>query len=414
MNAVALSWRNSLKWVGPGMLMAGAAIGVSHLVQSTRAGAEYGFALIPLVVVVNLLKYPFFEYGHRYPAATGENLLQGYLRLGTPYLVFYLLLNLVTAFGSMAAVSFVTAALAKSLTGGSGSLIAWTSGVMTITVLFLIMGHYRALDKLMKLIMATLFIATVVATIAAFMRGPVAPAGFFGPSPWTAAALPFLIALMGWMPAPFEMSVWQSLWCQAKSREMKGRMGLKEAKFDFNLGYFLCIFLAALFVSLGALVMHGSGQSFSDSGAVFASQVVTLYSTSIGTWATPVIAIAAFTTMFSTTLTVVDAYPRSLAAGMLLLFPMKISERLLHWIWMAAGCTLALLFIAFMGSSLKTLVDVVTIISFLTAAPFAYLNHRLLNSEHTPAEYRPGPVLRTLSYVGLFYLLAFAGIYLAL
>ena len=29
--------------IGPGLMFAGAAIGVSHLVQSTRAGAEFGF-----------------------------------------------------------------------------------------------------------------------------------------------------------------------------------------------------------------------------------------------------------------------------------------------------------------------------------------------------------------------------------
>ena len=40
------SWRDKLKAVGPGILFAGACIGVSHLVQSTRAGAGYGFDLL--------------------------------------------------------------------------------------------------------------------------------------------------------------------------------------------------------------------------------------------------------------------------------------------------------------------------------------------------------------------------------
>ena len=38
--------RISLKRLGPGLLFAGAAIGVSHLVQSTRAGADFGFGLL--------------------------------------------------------------------------------------------------------------------------------------------------------------------------------------------------------------------------------------------------------------------------------------------------------------------------------------------------------------------------------
>ena len=71
-----------LKSLGPGLLWAGAAIGVSHLVQSTRAGASYGFALVWAVILANLFKYPFFEYGPRYAAATGESLLEGYRKLG--------------------------------------------------------------------------------------------------------------------------------------------------------------------------------------------------------------------------------------------------------------------------------------------------------------------------------------------
>ncbi len=61
----ALQRSRLLQALGPGIMYAGAAIGVSHLVQSTRAGAGYGFALVWAVVAVHLFKYPFFEYGHR-------------------------------------------------------------------------------------------------------------------------------------------------------------------------------------------------------------------------------------------------------------------------------------------------------------------------------------------------------------
>ncbi|MFU8828961.1 MAG: hypothetical protein ACNA8P_05940, partial [Phycisphaerales bacterium] len=40
-----------LKVIGPGILLAGAAIGVSHLVQATRAGAEFRFGLLPLLLL---------------------------------------------------------------------------------------------------------------------------------------------------------------------------------------------------------------------------------------------------------------------------------------------------------------------------------------------------------------------------
>ena len=82
------------KSLGPGLLFAGAAIGVSHLVQSTRAGADFGFGLLWALLLVNICKYPFFQFGPRYAAATGETLLDGYRKLGTGVLIFYFFLSL--------------------------------------------------------------------------------------------------------------------------------------------------------------------------------------------------------------------------------------------------------------------------------------------------------------------------------
>ena len=74
--------KNSIQKLGPGLLFAGAAIGVSHLVQSTRAGADFGLGLLWALLLVNFFKYPFFQFGPRYALATGESLLSGYAKLG--------------------------------------------------------------------------------------------------------------------------------------------------------------------------------------------------------------------------------------------------------------------------------------------------------------------------------------------
>jgi Mn2+/Fe2+ NRAMP family transporter len=49
--------KSILQTLGPGLLFAGAAIGVSHLVQSTKAGAEFGAGLIWALVLAHLCKY---------------------------------------------------------------------------------------------------------------------------------------------------------------------------------------------------------------------------------------------------------------------------------------------------------------------------------------------------------------------
>ena len=46
-----------LKNFGPGIIMASAAIGGSHIIASTQAGAYFGYQLALFIILVNLLKY---------------------------------------------------------------------------------------------------------------------------------------------------------------------------------------------------------------------------------------------------------------------------------------------------------------------------------------------------------------------
>ena len=102
---------NLWKALGPGILVACAAIGGSHLVWSTRAGAEFGWSLLWLVLLANLLKFPFFFFGQRYAAATGESLLAGYKRLGIAYVWIFLTINILTGTINIAGVSMLSGAL---------------------------------------------------------------------------------------------------------------------------------------------------------------------------------------------------------------------------------------------------------------------------------------------------------------
>ena len=67
----------------PGLIFSGSAIGVSHLVQSTRAGAMFGLALIVVIVLINTLKYPAFRFGMDYAHATRRTIIGGYRELGS-------------------------------------------------------------------------------------------------------------------------------------------------------------------------------------------------------------------------------------------------------------------------------------------------------------------------------------------
>ena len=399
-----------LRALGPGLLMASAAIGVSHFVQSTRAGADYGLIALIFILAATLFKYPFFEFGHRFAGATKKNLLDAYLALGKKYLILFLLLNVITGVGSIAAVTFVTASIFQNLTGYQ-SITFWSACIFIVSMIILLKGQYSWLDRIIKFLMVILIITTIIAFFAALEKGVAYQESFISPSIFTWASLPFLIALMGWMPGPIEMSAWQSLWVQERERTEKMKFNFQEISFDFNFSYLLTVITAVLFLSLGYFTMHGTGESFSAKGAVFAGQVIELYTRAIGEWTKPIIGLAAFAAMFSTSFTLVDAYPRALSTGLHAITRLR-NEKITRGIITILCCLISLIIIGVFTSSLKVLVDVVTSIAFIAAPIFAWLNYKVITSSLTPKQYQPKKWLLALGKLGLTYLVVFSVLYI--
>jgi Mn2+/Fe2+ NRAMP family transporter len=398
----------SLKKLGPGLLFAGAAIGVSHLVQSTRAGADFGLGLLWALLLVNLFKYPFFQYGPRYASATGESLLDGYKKLGKGVLVTYFILSIATMFTIQTAVTIVTAGLASSLFGDFVSIEVWTIIILFICFSLLIVGKYKLLDNLMKIIIIVLTISTLVAVVAALLNNE-QPISFKQILPDNSFEIAFLIAFMGWMPAPLDISVFHSLWTIEK-KKTDSEFNTKSAIFDFNVGYLSTIVLGVGFVFLGYLIMFNSGETFSNAAGEFSNQLLEMYSISLGNWAYIIIGIAAFTTMFSTTLTILDASPRAMHKTTQLLFNNNFKKGYLFWILILVIGTIIIFFT--FASEMGLLVNIATILSFLTAPFYAIINYKLISSKHTPKEWHPTLKLHILSWFGILFLIGFSVWYL--
>ena len=398
-----------IKKLGPGLLFAGAAIGVSHLVQSTRAGADFGFGLLWALLLSNLFKYPFFLFGPKYSIATGESLLDGYYKLGKYVLLTYLILSLITMFTIQTAVTIVTAGLAIELFGITSNITIWACIIITICLLVLLIGKYKLLDNLMKFVIILLTISTLLAVLFAGFN-TTHSFELTQVFPKEAVEIAFLVAFMGWMPAPLDISIWQSIWTLEKKKKEK-IISEKEIIFDFNIGYVTTVILGICFIALGTFVMYDTGENFSNQGGVFAKQLINLYTISIGDQAFLVIAIAAFTTMFSTTITCLDASPRTMEKTFELLGQNKLANYNL-WIIILASGTL-FIFVFFM-SEMGLLVKIATILSFITAPFYAIVNFKLINSKHTPEEFRPSKFINILSVLGIIFLSCFTIWYLTI
>lgn len=409
---------NFIKTLGPGILFASTAIGVSHLVQSTRAGANFGFALLPFVLAALIFKYPFFEFGSRYANATGTTIIDGYKRVGKWMIWLYFLITIGSMFFVCGAVGAVTSGFLQNLFGISSWGIWATVFLFIFCTSILIAGKYKILDSLTKIIGVVLLLSTLLAFFLALVKGA-APMkeDFVAPEIFTDNSMLFIIALMGWMPTAVDLSAWSSLWTIARIKQTGYKPTMKETLADFNFGYIVTAVLAVCFITLGANVLFGTGQTLPESSAAFAGDIVGLFTAFIGDWSYIIIAIAGFSIMFGTCITVFDGYARSIERCSILLFQKEAdvqhqgSKKESSKIYIASLLIVALGsfgIIFFLGTQLKSLVDLATTMSFLIAPVIAIVNYKLVTGSHLKKEDQPKLWLRILSWLGIIFLTGFA------
>ena len=175
-------------------------------------------------------------------------------------------------------------------------------------------------------------------------------------------------------------------------------------------------------VSLGAGVMFGSDAVFAAEGTLFATQLVDLYSATLGDWIRPVVLVAVVTTMLSTTLTLMDGAPRVIERSIFVLrsgttTATPPSSGPVYWWSLLLLVALTLVVMALFIGNLTTMVDFATIVSFLTGPILGFLTLRAVTSDEMPVEHRPGRAMLVWSWVGLvllggtglFYLLSLFG-----
>ncbi|MCK5824111.1 MAG: divalent metal cation transporter [Ichthyobacteriaceae bacterium] len=400
----------SLQNLGPGLLYAGAAVGVSHLVQSTRAGASYGLWMVAIVLVTNLVKYPFFEFTSRYTAVKRKSVLEAYKDMGNWALWLFLAITVLTMFIIQAAIVTVTSGLAKGIFGLDLSMSIISAFILVITATTLIIGKYSLLDKLMKFIIISLTATSLVAAFLSVGENLHRTNQFnFNMDLSENAHLFFLVALIGWMPAPIDITVWQSMWTRERQKS-DNNFDLKSTLFDFKIGYWGTAILAVLFVILGSMTLYNTNIELASGGVAFSNQLLGIYTTSIGSWAYPIIAVAALTTMFSTNLSVMDAYPRVLGETIRLLG--LSTKKIPYSTWIALVVSGTLIVVFFFMKNMRQMVDLATTLSFLSAPILGFLNYKIVTNKNFPDNAKPNKLLRTLSIIGLTVMVVLSVVYI--
>jgi Mn2+/Fe2+ NRAMP family transporter len=341
-------------------------------------------------------------------------MIDGYKKLGKPALWLYFMLTVGSMFFVTGAVGFVTAGFFENLFG-IDFLGEWTVIILFVAcVAILAIGKYNALDSLIKIVAIVLLVSTVSAFVLVLYNGPVETVDGFVPDELlTVSGIFFLLALMGWMPAPLDISSWNSLWTLERIKQSRYKPKLKETLFEFKFAYLITGILAIMFVTFGAFIFYGSGEELPNNNSLFANKVVTMYTQTIGDWSHVIISASAFAVMFGTIIAVFDGYSRSLKRTVELLFiknenNIKSNSRLLYLIPLLVIAAGSLVVIFQFGDNLKELVDFATVLSFVVAPVIAIFNLRLVTGRFLEKSSQPSMILKILSFAGIIFLSGFA------
>jgi Mn2+/Fe2+ NRAMP family transporter len=418
-----VSKTNIWQRLGPGILLAATSIGASHLVHSPRAGALFGFGLLWLVLASHLFKYPAFEFGPRYAAATGRNLLQGYARVPGPRnwaLYLFLGSTVLQGIGVLAGVVNVSGCVIAAWTGDPGTALLFgltraevcSLAIIAAVVLLLAAGGFSWLDHLNKAMMLILALATILAFV------PVAPA----PRDLTQILVPSLpegsivlvAAILGWMPTGIDVSIWHSFW----TIEKLGRLGentgsknpadhrrqLRTSLMDMRIGYGMSLVTGIMFLTLGAAHLTGRGTDLS--GVQFAEAISSAYTAILGRWMYHVFMLTAFFAMFSTSYVVIDGFSRSFSEALAVIRPSFSAARpkrrtFVGFMLFSAAC--AAVTIIWVGNPV-TLVVAVSLISLAVAPALYTLNLYCVQRHIDDPRMRPHRLTTWLGWAGVVFM----------
>lgn len=411
--------RGFFRAFGPGLLLAAVAIGVSHLVQSTRAGALYGPLMVLFVLAAMAIKYPFFRFGPLYTTVTGCSLIHAVRRQGLWVYIIFALLVVTPSFIGLAALASGTALVASSAFALNASLVQVVIALLLINIIILCIGRYHWLDLLMKVCILLLSCTTIAATVITIpvIDWPVVLKLF--PPEMNRNAIIFIVALVGWMPAPLEGAVMHSLWTRAKSEDSGYRPKTGESVLDFHIGYLGTLILSLCFMLLGAGVLQEHGGELARSAPEFTRQFIALYESTLGEWSGILVRFTAVAVMYSTLLTATDSYARMIS-GIVLRFatpeqPWQ-QDKGPFPMWLHIGLILvlsagSLVVFLFMSDSFPILLALATSMAFLACPFIAFLIYRAITSSEVPDEYRPGRPMQQYTMFCIATLVIFAAAY---
>ncbi len=169
-----IALREVLRWIGPGLIIASAVVGTGELIATTVLGAENGYRLLWLVVLSCVIKVVVQNEIGRYTVGTGKTGLEALDRVPGPrfrvsWVVWAWFLmqttTMMTISGMFAGIAEVLNRIVPAVTIG-----AWVWVVTIVTLVVLVIGRYRLVERVAVSLVIIFTALTVSAAVLLGMK----------------------------------------------------------------------------------------------------------------------------------------------------------------------------------------------------------------------------------------------------
>ena len=321
-----IGWRQSLRYLGPGLVLSAAVVGSGELIVTTALGAEVGFALLWLVVFSTLVKVAVQIELARWAISTGEPALTGLNKM-PPKLGRLGWVNLVWLIGALAkvlqlggVVGGVVAACSILLPIAGGPLsfpstLIWTIVVVAATVGLQYSTRYSRVERVAVGLVA---LFSLVIVVVAFGLVPFTPFAYtadevLGGLSFSvpAGALGVAVAMLGITGIGADEMTNYTYWCLEKgyarwsgppdgSQDWQRRAAgwIKVMYKDAFVSWIIYTFGTIAFFMLGAAVLHPQG--LVPEGNEMITTLSRTFTDTMGGWASTVFLLGAVIVLGST------------------------------------------------------------------------------------------------------------------
>jgi len=330
-----VGWKQSFRYLGPGMILSASIVGSGELIATTTLGAEAGFVLLWLVIFSTLVKVALQIELARWTIATGEPALTGYNkvppkigRLGWVNLLWMLLaLSKLLQLGGIIGGVAVAISIMFPIGGdplGFMSLLIWTSIVAVGSIVMLYSNRYSLIERGAVSLVVIFSIVTILIALGlpltpfAYGAGDIASGlTFLIPAGAVGAA----VAMFGITGVGADEITFYTYWCVEKGyarwagpndgseawvRRANGwiRVMYKDA----FVSWVVYTFGTLAFYIMGAAVLNPQGLVPEGNGMI--TTLSRIYTDTVGEWASIVFLVGAIAVLGSTMWAAIPSWAR--------------------------------------------------------------------------------------------------------